>query len=195
MLPGSDPMAQFHVNPKTGNSGACKAAHGKCPFGGDEIHFTSAAAAREAFERGQVTFNEQKPLKSLTFGGNTWKNVTLHGARYSEGGAIAIVAYSQGEYGDEPLTDVTVNLDELGAKPAPGAFFIKDWSENSGLAESLEKAGVIELTGESVQVNQWGSKALEARLTPKYKYLSVDSDWEKVTEEHSVVTELDSSKE
>jgi len=176
-------MARFHINPKTGNAGACKATQGKCPFGDESLHYTSAAAAREAFENGQVTFKEQKPLKSLTFGGNTWKNVELTGARYSSDNSIAIVAYSDGEFGPEPLTDITVNLEELGVKAKPGAFFIKDWSENSGLASALESQGVIELTGDYVEVNQWGSKALEAKLTPEYQYLSVESDWDKATEE------------
>ena len=44
-------MAKFHINPQTGDAGPCNAAKGGCPFGGDEIHFTSLTAAREASEK------------------------------------------------------------------------------------------------------------------------------------------------
>jgi hypothetical protein len=44
-------MAKFHINPKTGDPGACSATNGKCPFGGAEDHFTSVEAARAASEQ------------------------------------------------------------------------------------------------------------------------------------------------
>jgi len=43
-------MAKFHVNPKTGNPGECRAEQGGCPFGGEEHHYSSPEKAREAFE-------------------------------------------------------------------------------------------------------------------------------------------------
>ncbi len=43
-------MAKYHINPSTGDAGTCSAQKGNCPFGGDEVHFTSAEAAREASE-------------------------------------------------------------------------------------------------------------------------------------------------
>jgi hypothetical protein len=42
-------MARFHIN-KSGNAGLCKAKKGGCPFGGDEAHFPTVEAAREAYE-------------------------------------------------------------------------------------------------------------------------------------------------
>ena len=42
-------MAGFHVNDK-GEAGSCSASSGNCPFGGPEEHFTSAEAARKAYE-------------------------------------------------------------------------------------------------------------------------------------------------
>lgn len=42
-------MAKFHINGK-GEPGKCSAAQGNCPFGSDEEHFTSAEAARDAYE-------------------------------------------------------------------------------------------------------------------------------------------------
>lgn len=41
----------FHVNLKTGETGPCSAKKRGCPFGGDEVHFTSEEAAREAYEK------------------------------------------------------------------------------------------------------------------------------------------------
>jgi len=44
----------FHVNPKTGNPGACRAKEGKCPFGDESEHFDSKAEAAAYFEEQQV---------------------------------------------------------------------------------------------------------------------------------------------
>lgn len=49
-------MAQFHVNPVSGNPSICKAVYG-CPFGSKELaHFDSAIEARTFFEKSQETF-------------------------------------------------------------------------------------------------------------------------------------------
>ena len=40
----------FHINPETGNSGKCSAQAGNCPFGGEDIHFSTAEDARKAYE-------------------------------------------------------------------------------------------------------------------------------------------------
>jgi hypothetical protein len=42
-------MAKYHIN-SAGEAGACKAVKGGCPFGGLDEHYTSAEAARKAFE-------------------------------------------------------------------------------------------------------------------------------------------------
>lgn len=41
---------QYHINLETGEPGPCSARKGNCPFGGDELHFTSEDGARAAFE-------------------------------------------------------------------------------------------------------------------------------------------------
>ncbi len=46
-------MAKYHVSPD-GNPRVCSAPNGKCPFGGDETHYTSKEAARAAFEASEV---------------------------------------------------------------------------------------------------------------------------------------------
>ncbi len=43
-------MPKFHVNPATGNARACKATEDRCPFGGEEVHYTSKLAAEQAYE-------------------------------------------------------------------------------------------------------------------------------------------------
>lgn len=43
-------MAKFHINPSTGEAGACSAVKGKCPFGGPADHYGSADEARAAYE-------------------------------------------------------------------------------------------------------------------------------------------------
>lgn len=45
-------MKKYHVNSK-GEAGACSATNGRCPFGGESEHFTSAEAAREFYEKNQ----------------------------------------------------------------------------------------------------------------------------------------------
>jgi len=50
-------MPGYHVNPKTGNPGACTAVRGGCPFGGDDDHYTSLTAARTAYELSHPTFS------------------------------------------------------------------------------------------------------------------------------------------
>lgn len=59
----------YHVNKETGETGQCKASKGKCPFGGPETHFTTAEAARAAYEAQQggafqrpKTFQEKFPF-------------------------------------------------------------------------------------------------------------------------------------
>ena len=58
-------------------------------------------------------------------------------------GSIAISLMCEGEYGPEPYARCTVQLN----KPArPGCVWIKDYSENEGMVEALQAAGIIRLT-------------------------------------------------
>lgn len=43
-------MAKFHINPDTGDSGACQSTEGRCPFGGDDEHYISITEARTMAE-------------------------------------------------------------------------------------------------------------------------------------------------
>lgn len=59
-------MTKWHVNPETGDAGVCHATKRACPLG-EENHYTSPKAARDAFE------NEQEVNES----GATWPPIGL----------------------------------------------------------------------------------------------------------------------
>lgn len=70
--------------------------------------------------------------------------------------SIAIKAYSKF---CEPMFTATVCADK---PPSPGCVWLKGWSENEGIPEALVKAGVVELTGKTIQCGY--VDAVEARL-------------------------------
>ncbi|KAB1661679.1 hypothetical protein F8O07_07175 [Pseudoclavibacter sp. CFCC 13796] len=47
------------------------------------------------------------------------------------------------------IADISVNIP--GATPAEGCIFVKNWSENAGMLESLESAGIGTRTGRYVE--------------------------------------------
>lgn len=49
-------MAKYHINPKTGNPGLCKAKD-NCPFGGADEHYSSKDVARAAYEASKNPFS------------------------------------------------------------------------------------------------------------------------------------------
>lgn len=72
-------------------------------------------------------------------------------------GAIALRATS---LIGEPLATLTASIpDEI---PGEGCVFLKDWSENEGIAECLVNSGIVELTGREVKCNYVTAK--EAKL-------------------------------
>jgi hypothetical protein len=71
-------------------------------------------------------------------------------------GVIQFQEYPSGETGIEVITDkrkrrcyiATVSLVPYGApSPGVGGVWIKGWSENEGVPQALELAGVVRLTG------------------------------------------------
>ncbi|KKN78836.1 hypothetical protein LCGC14_0346080 [marine sediment metagenome] len=71
-------------------------------------------------------------------------------------GSKAIQAFS---LDGEPEFTATVALDIL---PTTDHVFLKGWSENEGIPEALEKAGIVELTGWTIPTGY--CKAQDARL-------------------------------
>jgi hypothetical protein len=89
-------------------------------------------------------------------------------ARYIKGQALLLI----GEYRDgtpaiqgvdpeteEPLFTASVRL---GEPPSDGCLWLKGWSENEGIPESLVAAGVVKLTGRTGPTGF--CEAVEARL-------------------------------
>lgn len=74
---------RYHIN-KKGEAGKCEAEKGKCPFGGDENHFTSLAAARTAFEASQTTtslsLKEMNAIAKTTDSAEEIENLIANGS-------------------------------------------------------------------------------------------------------------------
>ena len=64
---------------------------------------------------------------------------------YQNGGLALILI---GDEHGELVTVASINVPEFDLPE--GTIFIKDWSENAGILETLENAGVIKDTGETV---------------------------------------------
>lgn len=58
---------------------------------------------------------------------------------------------------------LSTNLSAYGITPRPGHVFIKDWSECSGLTESLADSGLVEIV-ETHSVGPFESKAYEVKV-------------------------------
>lgn len=56
---------RYHINPATGEPGRCSAKNGGCPFGGENEHYTSPEAAREAFEASNSDSTFSMSLKDM----------------------------------------------------------------------------------------------------------------------------------
>jgi len=80
--------------------------------------------------------------------------VELAFAKYGDG-STAIQAFQ----GGEPMFVATVALDE---QPPTNHVFLKGWSENEGIPQALEKAGIVQLTGRKIPTGY--VEAQEAKL-------------------------------
>lgn len=85
----------------------------------------------------------------------------LYAGRYYTGGvALQLVERSTGE----PWATATVNLPDEADRLGPGEVFIKDYSENAGMMDTLVLAGVVTRAGRYVRS---GYVDIEiAQLTP-----------------------------
>ena len=97
--------------------------------------------------------------------------LTIGPTKYSRGGAVAFGWYGSGELAIQVLNAdgerelvATVSLLPYGA-PDPGrhGVWLKDWSENEGVADALVQAGIVRLTGRTHPTGY--VHALHAELT------------------------------
>ena len=58
-------MANFHINPETGEPGKCSAAEGNCPFKDVSEHFESMAEARDSYEKEMESREKYEELRSM----------------------------------------------------------------------------------------------------------------------------------
>lgn len=72
--------------------------------------------------------------------------VALVVTRYVSGNQLALQAYDKNSL--EPMMTISVNLPDWPRKN-PDHFFVKDWSENEGIAEWLEENGIAKNLGYS----------------------------------------------
>jgi hypothetical protein len=87
--------------------------------------------------------NDNQPYQDVRI------SVRLMGTQYDDVIVVRSVYHLGGtalqlQHEGEPLATATVWLD---VPPAKGCVWIKDWSENEGVFDSLVEAGVIEETG------------------------------------------------
>lgn len=76
-------MSKYHVNRETGDTGACRAEKGQCPFGNEAQHYETPQLARAAFEATQGGSFLQKSRgfakRMLVIGGIAVAGVSLAG--------------------------------------------------------------------------------------------------------------------
>lgn len=82
---------------------------------------------------------------TVTLKGQVYEDVGLEWTRYAADGSPALRLWWE----DELLCTATVVLAD--ATPAAGCVWIKDWSENEGVLNSLIEAGIVEPTGRVAQ--------------------------------------------
>lgn len=76
----------------------------------------------------------------MTIGGHTYEVAWVENTRYMDGSPALRLWDETGELISTP----TVNLAEYGLHPRLGQAFIKDYSEGEGMADELERLGIVE---------------------------------------------------
>lgn len=69
---------------------------------------------------------------------------------YPAGGATAL--YLVEKASGEPIATATVNVPEANHLLGIGAILVKDYSENSGMMDALEAAGIAADTGKTIPI-------------------------------------------
>lgn len=88
-------------------------------------------------------------------------NVHMWRSAYMSNNSLAIFLTAED---GEPLSTVSVNLEDYGMVPQAGHIFIKDQDENEGMIDALREAGVIAPTERTVTYG-YGVVARECEVT------------------------------
>jgi len=83
----------------------------------------------------------------LTFVDTAYKNVTIEAGSYQHDGSLALRALTED---GEPLAVLTAYSPYV--KPEEGCIFLKSYSENAGLLETLTGLGLVKPTGRFVEM-------------------------------------------
>lgn len=103
-------------------------------------------------------------INDLDFLGTSWGNVTVVRATYIDG-STAVQLYTED---GELLTTASIYLGPTLRVSNRNQFWIKDYSENDGLAHALQDAGVITIKAESA-VGPFTSRVYLAEFTPGWR--------------------------
>ncbi len=166
-------MAKYHVNAE-GKAGLCRATTGKCPFGGELEHYSTADDARKAYEKFMSGAAGGTSWRPVTFGESTASGATIETAlpglqsfamgEHNFKKAVFISVYPQsanGGYNGEPLKYVVVPHDgELSEAEKLaiaqeiwnlGGFSQDEWREASTM-KKLQFAAIVRNTRKNVTV-------------------------------------------
>ena len=69
-------------------------------------------------------------------------------------------------YDGQLVAVATVNLPDSDAFLGPNQVFLKDWSENEGVIQALELAGIVKTTGEDVPTGFVRAKVADVLVEP-----------------------------
>jgi len=91
----------------------------------------------------------------------TFSAITITGDVVFDGTRRSLILIDAEQAGYEVMS---INFDAYNLRPAgEDRVFIKDWSEHTGVAKSLEAAGVVEIT-RALNVGPFRSRAYEVRV-------------------------------
>lgn len=158
-------MAKFHITPKTGNPGSCRAVTGACPFGSTDEHYPTKEAARAAFEKtneATVLAFEKKTQSLPAFHGSkhlfdafSYDHLGAAGTQHGWGFYFADKAELIGYYaGDEGFV---YHIDFHPQAPLPNDKLTLTESDMKEFVEFADK----KTNGEFLE--NWGDVAYEGR--------------------------------
>ena len=160
-------MAKWHINPKTGEPGLCRALK-NCPFGGSDEHYSSREAAQGAYEAKMEA--EADPMKgtqlreSQELGKATLNSLKLKGPQ-------------AGNYNLYMLKTYELEAERLHGKvQKPGSRV--SIADDKKLYKELEgnKAGLQDLY-ERVQAEDSRIRVLEALATIDHAMAGLETGW------------------
>lgn len=123
-------MTAYHINPKTGNVGQCRAKK-SCPFGGKDEHFPDETEARQFYEDRMLAHKFQAAKKSAT----GRPGIVPVNLRLAYVGMMA--RRTADELKDDAVTEAIIRSTEFGFKEKPAG------PKGGNLVEGVKKVGLI----------------------------------------------------